>query len=154
MPLCWEHPGKSRSSFKQQRAEWCLGEVELPRIMWERRSCSSAAARMLETGYPPSESPATAHQCCLFLPEAAFQGKIALTGLEMSQLNGSVKSYWFVKTNTPRGDLLVQTQLLGTVMRKLWRNKGIWFNSSIWNVSTFLFQNKFASFFFLFFSSL
>lgn len=56
-----------------------------------RRSCSSAAARVLETAYPPSESPATDQQYWIFYLEAAFQGKITLTGLERSQLNGCVK---------------------------------------------------------------
>lgn len=74
---------------------------------------------MLETASLPSESPATDHQYWLFLSEAAFQGKITLTGLEMSQLNGSVKNYWFVKTSTLHGDLSVQRKLLGTVMSKL-----------------------------------
>lgn len=59
------------------------------------------------------------HHYWLFLSEAEFQGKITLTGLQMSQMNGSVKNYWFVQTSTLHGDLSVQRQLLGTVMRKL-----------------------------------
>lgn len=74
---------------------------------------------LLETAHLPSESPATDHQCWLFLSEAAFQGKITLTGLEMSQLNGSVKNYWFVKTNILHGGLSAQRKLVETVMRKL-----------------------------------
>lgn len=67
--------GRAEAASKSKRQSSAWGKWSL-RILWEGRSCSSAAARMLETGYPPSESPDTDHHHRLFLPEAAFQGKI------------------------------------------------------------------------------
>lgn len=144
-PFVWSILGRAEAASKSRRQSWAWGKWNLPAPGGK----GGAAAVLLETAHLPSESPATDHQCWLFLSEAAFQGKITLTGLEMSQLNDSVKNYWFVKTNILHGDLSAQRKLVGRVMRKLWRNQAIWFNSSIWNVPTFLFQNKLASLFFL-----
>lgn len=72
---------KRQSSARGKRSlpAWC-GEEEL------QQCCCQGAGNCLST-----ESPATDQQYWIFYLEAAFQGKITLTGLERSQLNGCVK---------------------------------------------------------------
>lgn len=98
------------SKSKRQRGAWGSGASQ---HHVGRGSCCQGVELVI---HPLRAQPE--HHYWLFLPEAEFQGKITLTGLEMSQINGSVKNYWFVQTNTLHGDLSVQRKLLVTVMRK------------------------------------